>query len=47
MKVKNLLDDTPEQQKQPLPIEIFSPWSNIIVKFKMPDKIFQEFRKDV
>ena len=45
MKVKNLPDNTPEQQKQPLPIEIFSPWANIIVKFKMPDMVFQELEK--
>ena len=46
MKVKNLLNDTPEHPKKAmLPIEIFSPWSNIIVKFKIPDEVFQELEK--
>ena len=45
MKIKNLPDNTPEQEKQPLPIEIFSPWSNIIVKFKIPDMVFKELEK--
>ena len=46
MKVKSLLDETSEQPKKSmLPIEIFSPWSNIIVKFKMPDEVFQELEK--
>ena len=36
-----------EQLKQAssLPIEIFSPWANVIVKFKMPDLVFQELEK--
>ena len=51
MKVKNLLLDDNEnkpsepQKKSMLPIEIFSPWSNIIVKFKMPDEVFQDLEK--
>ena len=28
-----------EGQKQ-LPIEVYSPWANIIIKFKIPDEIF-------
>ena len=41
MKVKNLLDDNenkPEQQT--LPVEVFAPWANIVVRFKIPDNIF-------
>ena len=42
MKVKNLLDDNnttkpvnqPEENLKRLPIEVFSPWANVIVKFK-------------
>ena len=30
---------------QQLPIQIFSPWSNIIVKLKMPDYVFQDLEK--
>tara|TARA_B100000900_G_scaffold158057_1_gene134284 strand:+ start:89 stop:904 length:816 start_codon:yes stop_codon:yes gene_type:complete len=43
MKVKNLLDDskTPEPPMT-LPIEVFSPWANLIIKFKIPDVVFQE-----
>ena len=44
MKVKNLLDDNgnkpSEPQQQRLPIEVFAPWSNIIIRFKIPDNIF-------
>ena len=42
MKMKNVLDESSEipKQAQHLPIQVFSPWSNIIVKFKIPDKIF-------
>ena len=47
MKVKNLLDNTTEiPQNEPqmkLPIEVFMPWANIIVKFKIPDEIFEKF----
>ena len=42
MKIKNLLDDNekkPEPQHR-LPIEVFAPWSNIIIRFKIPDNIF-------
>ena len=49
MKVKNLLDNTTEiPQNEPqmkLPIEVFMPWANIIVKFKIPDEIFEELQK--
>ena len=45
MKVKNLLDDNgnkpSEPQQQRLPIEVFAPWSNIIIRFKIPDSIFE------
>ena len=43
MKVKNLLDDNgnkPSEPQQRLPIEVFAPWSNIIIRFKIPDNIF-------
>ena len=43
MKIKNLLDDNgnkPSEPKQRLPIEVFAPWSNIIIRFKIPDNIF-------
>ena len=39
------LSDKEQTNRQPLPIEIFSPWANIIVKFKMPDIAFQELEK--
>ena len=50
MKVKNLLDDNnttkpvdePEKNLKRLPIEVFSPWANVIVKFKIPDEIFSQ-----
>ena len=50
MKVKNLLDDNnttkpvnqPEENLKRLPIEVFSPWANVIVKFKIPDEIFSQ-----
>ena len=49
MKVKNLLDESKEMpQNEPplkLPIDVFMPWANIIVKFKMPDEIFEELEK--
>ena len=46
MKVKNLLEEGETQPKPiPLQIEVFSPWSNLIVKFKMPDDIFEEVQK--
>ena len=43
MKIKNLLDDNgnkPSEPQQRLPIEVFAPWSNIIIRFKIPDNIF-------
>lgn len=42
MKMKNVLDESSEipKQAQHLPIQVFSPWSNIIVKLKIPDKVF-------
>ena len=41
MKVKNLLDDN-ENKLQPhtLPVQVFAPWANIVIKFKIPDNIF-------
>ena len=49
MKIKNLLDDnenkpseTPKpQSREALPIQVISPWTNIIIKTKIPDVIFQ------
>ena len=32
-------------KKAGVPVEIFSPWANIIVRFKMPDEVFQELEK--
>ena len=43
MKIKNLLDDNEKKPSEPqhrLPIEVFAPWSNIIIRFKIPDNIF-------
>ena len=42
MKIKDVLDKPNEIPEQPqhLPIEIFAPWSNLIVRFKIPDKVF-------
>ena len=42
MKVKNLLDEPQKQtqDKHRLPIEVFAPWANIIIRFKIPDNIF-------
>ena len=48
MKVKNLLDEskeTPQKELMKLPIDVYMPWANIIVKFKMPDEIFEELQK--
>ena len=47
MKIKdmNLLGDKEQLKQASLPVEIFSPWANIIVKFKMPDMVFQELEK--
>ena len=39
-----MLDDTSEQT-QGLPIEIFSPWSNIIVKLKMHDEALKDLQE--
>ena len=39
-----MLDDTSEQT-QGLPIEVFSPWSNIIVKFKMHDEALKDLQE--
>ena len=46
MKIKNLLDDMKtEPSEKPnrtaLPIQVISPWTNIIIKTKIPDVIFQ------
>ena len=46
MKVKNLLDDNENKPSEkpsatPLPIQVISPWTNIIIKTKIPDVIFQ------
>ena len=51
MKIKNLLDESgqnPTQVNSPntnsmkkMPIQIFQPWSNMIVKIKIPDDIFK------
>ena len=45
MKIKNLLDDNKrEPSEKPsrtaLPIQVISPWANIIVKTKIPDATF-------
>lgn len=48
MKVKNLLDEnkiSDKPQPQQLPIEVFSPWANLIIRFKIPDIVFQELEK--
>ena len=47
MKVKNLLDDnemkpTEPPKGEPIPIQVISPWSNIIVKTKIPDQVFEK-----
>ena len=42
MRVKNLLDEN-ENKSQPshrLPVEVFAPWANIVIRFKIPDNIF-------
>ena len=46
MKIKNLLDDNENKPSEkprgePLPIQVISPWANIIIKTKIPDVIFQ------
>ena len=45
MKVKNLLDDENKPNVPPkserMPIQVISPWTNIIIKTKIPDVIFQ------
>ena len=46
MKIKNLLDDNENKPSEkpsgtPLPIQVISPWTNIIIKTKIPDVIFQ------
>ena len=43
MKIKNLLDDNENKPSEPrhrLPIEVFAPWSNIVIRFKIPDNVF-------
>jgi len=47
MKVKNLLDDNEKKPSEPpkgepIPIQVIAPWSNIIVKTKIPDEIFEK-----
>lgn len=45
MKVKNLLEESGSEipkQNQQLPVEIFSPWANLIIRLKIPDEVFQE-----
>ena len=47
MKVKNLLDDnemkpTEPPKGEPIPIQVIAPWSNIIVKTKIPDELFEK-----
>ena len=35
MKVKNLLDDNENKpEPQTLPVEVFAPWANIVIRFK-------------
>ena len=45
MKVKNLLDDENKPSTPPkgerIPMQVISPWTNIIIKTKIPDNIFQ------
>ena len=53
MKVKDLMSDNlstnqglnenliPKGENLALPIQIFQPWSNMIVKIKIPDEIFK------
>ena len=45
MKVKNLLDDENKPSTPPkgerIPMQVISPWTNIIIKTKIPDGIFQ------
>ena len=46
MKIKNLLDDNENKpsekpSRRALPIQVISPWANIIIKTKIPDVIFQ------
>ena len=48
MKIKNLLDDNKrEPSEKPsraaLPIQVISPWANIIVKTKIPDARLKNF----
>ena len=47
MKVKNLLDESQNKPSEPprgepIPIQVIAPWANIIVKIKIPDKIFEK-----
>jgi len=41
-------DNTRSAGKEPegikLPVQVYSPWANIIVKFKIPDEIFDELK---
>ena len=47
MKIKDMNPSGNKEQlkKAGVPVEIFSPWANIIVRFKMPDEVFQELEK--
>ena len=42
MKMKNLLDEPqkPDEDGHKLPIQVFAPWANIVIKFKIPDNVF-------
>ena len=43
MKVKSLLNDQPKQNEaKKIPVQIYSPWANLIIKCKIPDEIFSE-----
>ena len=41
MKVKNLLDDNENKpSSRTLPVEVFAPWANIVVRFKIKYSAF-------
>jgi len=46
MKIKGLLDDQPQpQEQQKVDVQIIQPWSNIILKVKIPDPVFEQLQK--
>jgi len=48
MKIKGLLDEQPQPQPQEQPrvnAQIIQPWSNLILKVKIPDPLFEQLQK--